>query len=251
LGRREEKREATRQEILNAARELFQKKGYDETSIDEIVIAANLAKGSFYYHFDSKESLVRALQKAIFEEAANGVKERIEKKESPLKILFWFLAETGHWTEQNPEFARAIFAARANKFMMGAQGRGRSRGKPDFEQMKEHFEHVKEHMKEHFRDRMREPHDMKHDRDCKHCREQHDHEHSHGSFMTVLKDLVARAQQANEIRSDVAVEEVLRVFIPVIMASQANWLFKREGSLVDLLNRSLELLLDGLKPRGR
>jgi len=233
LGRREEKREATRQEILNAARELFQKKGYDETSIDEIVVAANLAKGSFYYHFDSKESLVRALQKAIFEAAAKGVQERLEMKESPLRTLYWFLAETGHWTEQNPEFARAIFAARANKFMMRSQEKGKPRGRErDFDPS---------HMQDH---------EHKHDRDCRHDHD-HEHEHSHGSFMTVLKDLVARAQQASEIRSDVAVEEVLRVFIPVIMASQANWLFRREGSLVDLLERSLELLLEGLKPRKK
>ena len=62
MGRREEKKEATRQEILSAAAELFRTKGYDTTSVDDIVLAANLAKGTFYYHFQKKDDLVMALQ---------------------------------------------------------------------------------------------------------------------------------------------------------------------------------------------
>jgi AcrR family transcriptional regulator len=58
IGRRERKREQTKQGLLNAAIELFIAKGYDETTIDDIVAAADVAKVTFYYYFKSKEELI-------------------------------------------------------------------------------------------------------------------------------------------------------------------------------------------------
>ncbi len=61
MGRREEKREATRHDILAAAGILFIKKGYDATSVDDIAEAANVAKGTLYYHFKSKDEVLLGL----------------------------------------------------------------------------------------------------------------------------------------------------------------------------------------------
>lgn len=58
LGRRERKKEETRQAILAAASELFKEKGYEATSVDEIVNRADIVKGTFYYHFESKEQVL-------------------------------------------------------------------------------------------------------------------------------------------------------------------------------------------------
>ncbi|MEN0642676.1 TetR/AcrR family transcriptional regulator [Alkalicoccobacillus gibsonii] len=43
--------------IILAARELFNAKGYSETSMSEIIKKANTSKGNLYYHFESKETL--------------------------------------------------------------------------------------------------------------------------------------------------------------------------------------------------
>jgi AcrR family transcriptional regulator len=51
-----------REELMNAAERLFLNKGIAATSIDEIVSAADVAKGTFYLHFTSKEQLLDALQ---------------------------------------------------------------------------------------------------------------------------------------------------------------------------------------------
>jgi len=51
----------TRQEIIEAAARLIHKQGYTATGIKEIVEAAKVPKGSFYFYFPSKEALGLAL----------------------------------------------------------------------------------------------------------------------------------------------------------------------------------------------
>jgi TetR/AcrR family transcriptional regulator, cholesterol catabolism regulator len=48
----------TRRALVDAAIELFGRDGFDATSVQSIVKQANLTKGSFYYHFESKVSLL-------------------------------------------------------------------------------------------------------------------------------------------------------------------------------------------------
>jgi AcrR family transcriptional regulator len=55
--------EVRRQELLDAAERLFVDQGVAATSVDEIVAAAEVAKGTFYLHFQSKEQLLFALQR--------------------------------------------------------------------------------------------------------------------------------------------------------------------------------------------
>lgn len=50
-----------RTEILNAAQHLFITKGVQATSVQDILAAVGIAKGTLYYHFPSKEEILRAL----------------------------------------------------------------------------------------------------------------------------------------------------------------------------------------------
>jgi AcrR family transcriptional regulator len=54
--------EVRREELLDAAERIFLAKGVAATSVDEIVAAADVAKGTFYLHFESKEHLLLSLQ---------------------------------------------------------------------------------------------------------------------------------------------------------------------------------------------
>jgi TetR/AcrR family transcriptional regulator, transcriptional repressor for nem operon len=47
----------SKEKLIRAARNLMLAKGYPVTSVDEIIDAAGVSKGSFYHHFDSKEEL--------------------------------------------------------------------------------------------------------------------------------------------------------------------------------------------------
>jgi len=48
---------ATRGRILDRAAELIFGKGFSRTKLDEILLAANVQKGNFYYYFASKDDL--------------------------------------------------------------------------------------------------------------------------------------------------------------------------------------------------
>lgn len=59
--RAERRRLRTRAALVAAAREVFASQGVDATVISDITEAADVAKGSFYNHFDSKDAILRAV----------------------------------------------------------------------------------------------------------------------------------------------------------------------------------------------
>ncbi|MBI1260104.1 MAG: TetR family transcriptional regulator [Rhizobiales bacterium] len=61
LGRVAQRRERTRAALLEAAEWLSGERGLDAVSIDEIVMRADVAKGTFYNHFADKEDLARVI----------------------------------------------------------------------------------------------------------------------------------------------------------------------------------------------
>ena len=52
-----ESRHESKTRFLDAALHVFRTKGYSATRVEDICEAAGLTKGSFFYHFDSKEAL--------------------------------------------------------------------------------------------------------------------------------------------------------------------------------------------------
>ena len=48
-------------QFLDVAQELFYQKGYDQTSVQEIIAAMGVAKGLFYYYFRTKGDLLDAV----------------------------------------------------------------------------------------------------------------------------------------------------------------------------------------------
>lgn len=67
--RTDRRRTRTRAALMRAGQTLFAARSVDAVSIDEIVAAADVAKGSFYNHFPDKEALAQALG----EEVRHGV----------------------------------------------------------------------------------------------------------------------------------------------------------------------------------
>ncbi len=55
------KGEATRQEFLAAATELFAQRGYASTRMDDVIRATGLTRGAIYFHFRSKRNLALAI----------------------------------------------------------------------------------------------------------------------------------------------------------------------------------------------
>jgi AcrR family transcriptional regulator len=65
----EKVREKSRTKIVNAAIELFAKKGYHSTSISGIAAKAGIAKGLMYHYFKSKSELLDEILKSSMTEA--------------------------------------------------------------------------------------------------------------------------------------------------------------------------------------
>jgi AcrR family transcriptional regulator len=53
-----EKKGIKQDKIINVAQTLFYQKGYDKTSVNEIIKKIDIAKGTFYHYFESKEDLL-------------------------------------------------------------------------------------------------------------------------------------------------------------------------------------------------
>ena len=60
----------TKQEILEAALELFSVQGFEATSISQIAGAVGIRKASLYSHFESKQAILDALVKEVLEQYA-------------------------------------------------------------------------------------------------------------------------------------------------------------------------------------
>lgn len=85
------RREARGKELVDAALAVFSSKGVGATSVDDIVRAAGVAKGTFYLYFSTKDDAVNAVAERMVE----GVADRIEAlanapDRSPLERLLAF-----------------------------------------------------------------------------------------------------------------------------------------------------------------
>ena len=64
-----------KEQILDVSLALFMEKGYDNTSISDILSKLDIARGTLYYHFESKE----AIMDMIIERSAKQIVEDAEK----------------------------------------------------------------------------------------------------------------------------------------------------------------------------
>lgn len=72
-GKREETKASNRQAIIDAARRVFAELGYGATTVRDIIRATDLASGTFYNYFKSKEEVYQALR----DETALRVRPRL------------------------------------------------------------------------------------------------------------------------------------------------------------------------------
>ena len=91
--------EPTRRRILEAAYELFYRKGFGRVGVDEIAAFAGLTKRTLYYHFESKDELLSA----VLETQSGLVLARIRKHESrysgrPHEMIDVLFSELARWS---------------------------------------------------------------------------------------------------------------------------------------------------------
>src|SRR5204862_1799470 len=58
-----------RAELLDCAQRLFMQKGYERTTINDVIAETGLSKGAFYHHFGAKEDLLEAIASRFGQQA--------------------------------------------------------------------------------------------------------------------------------------------------------------------------------------
>ena len=109
-------------EILDTAKSLFLSKGYDKTTVNDILKAIGIAKGTFYHYFKSKEEVLEAVVMRVIEQDMVIAREIAANSElSALdKIIQYLLAqlpnenaEKSDMIEQFPNVENALMKQRA------------------------------------------------------------------------------------------------------------------------------------------
>ena len=82
------KGEKRKRELLTIAYDMFITRGYENTSVDEIIEKAQIAKGTFYYHFQSKEQILEDVIEMMIDSEVDMAKQIIGMDISiPQKIV--------------------------------------------------------------------------------------------------------------------------------------------------------------------
>ena len=95
-----------RAQILDAAEKLFYERGYDRTSVQDILDVLQMSKGGFYHYFDAKDSVLQA----VSERRAQGRFDRLESaihdpRRTPIEKLNQLLAAANLFEGEEPPFA--------------------------------------------------------------------------------------------------------------------------------------------------
>ena len=91
-----------KEDIVEASIKLIEQKGYEKTSVSQIVQEAGVAQGTFYLYFSTKHELVVEIAEKILSEQFELLKQRVEqeKPKSSQKFIE-ILVETTYTTTKN------------------------------------------------------------------------------------------------------------------------------------------------------
>jgi AcrR family transcriptional regulator len=112
LSRRDQQREETRNRLFDAALAEFQRVGFADAQIDDIVRLAGVARGTFYFHFPTKDHVLVELQRrgqeSIIERLAALRRRPFAVKSFLLQLIDAVIAESALGGQ--PSLRREIFA---------------------------------------------------------------------------------------------------------------------------------------------
>lgn len=82
-----ERTETTRAALVQAARGLFEERGYAGTGTPEIVAAAKVTRGALYHHFTDKAELFEAVARQLAQEVADEIARQASGHSDPVEAL--------------------------------------------------------------------------------------------------------------------------------------------------------------------
>ncbi|MCV9935554.1 TetR/AcrR family transcriptional regulator [Boseaceae bacterium BT-24-1] len=99
-----------RNEILDAAQALFFERGYERTTVNDVIAQIGISKGGFYHHFSAKEDLLEAITARLAQDAVARVRDVLEDPSlDALARLNGFLASSRQMKVEDAPKLRAAF----------------------------------------------------------------------------------------------------------------------------------------------
>jgi len=114
MGRREQKKLLSRQAILDAAVREFGHRGFRETSIANIMNAAELGVGTFYNYFESKEEILVCLLERLVENVSRALDQGRRDAMSSLELLETGCMATAEFLDRN-RFVLPLFLSASER----------------------------------------------------------------------------------------------------------------------------------------
>ena len=180
MGRRERKKLQSRKTILEAAISEFSKKGYKDTSVADIMSAADLGIGTFYNYFNSKEDLLFSLLGRLGETIRIALAEARAAERTSLELLEIGARVTAKFLDEN-RFVMPLFLSGAHHG--GHPGGGEGAPPPHPHAGKQPSSRMTPQIKQ------------------------------------VFTEIIREGQAANEIRSDVPVDLIAEMFHSLYQAA--------------------------------
>src|SRR5690242_12504456 len=100
--------QSSRDKILDAAEQLFAKRGYAGVGLSELAEVVGLGKSSLFHHFDSKPRLYAAVTARILTRIETHLMRSLARGGDPLARLERWLDELVDLLAENPTYARVL-----------------------------------------------------------------------------------------------------------------------------------------------
>lgn len=115
--RREKERNARIELIRGSAKRLFSEKGFENTSMEEIAREAEIAKGTIYLYFRSKEELVYSFLEPMLQNYNEDLRQIVHGQSAPAEVrLRQLMAYIHDQYVREPELYRLIIRYKAREF---------------------------------------------------------------------------------------------------------------------------------------
>lgn len=109
MGRREEKKQQTRQQLASTALELFRTRGFDDTRVQDIVDEVGVSPATFFNYFPGKEAVLEAEADGAIALFGALLRHELDRGDEPaLERLTQITRVLGTFLSQDPEIGRLL-----------------------------------------------------------------------------------------------------------------------------------------------
>ncbi|MBZ0283390.1 MAG: TetR/AcrR family transcriptional regulator [Anaerolineae bacterium] len=111
MSRVQRRQRETRERIFRAAMTLFERNGFEQTTIADIAEAADIGKGTFFLYFPSKEAIFSHLGEMLMQIISATALQSLDSSLPAAKVLEQSLMSAAQWHEQNRALSRPVILA--------------------------------------------------------------------------------------------------------------------------------------------